>query len=327
MTAHDEEIAFLRARPEHEAEILDLLAAALAWEEGPSGQELHRWKHRENPFGASAEWVAVAGGRVVGYRAFQRWELDRGGTRIPVARAVDAATRPEYRGRGVFTNLTLRALDALRADGIEFVFSTPNSQSRPGHLKMGWQVVGRLPVSARVRSLPRLARMITTRGDDRATSRSVEAMRAPQALAETTSVRELLSRLPKDSRLHTPRSVEYLQWRYRPDSLGYHAVTAGDGVSDGLAVFRTRHRGSMVAASICELLVPAATPDATGTLLRAVRKTRGIDDVLRLSGTDVRRGFIRLPGRGPVLTWRGVRAVDMPDVRRWNLEFGDVELF
>ena len=29
------------------------------------------------------------------------------------------------------------------------MFNTPNDQSRPGYLKMGWQVVGRVPIGVR----------------------------------------------------------------------------------------------------------------------------------------------------------------------------------
>jgi len=327
MTSRDEEIEILPARPEHEAEVLELLASALRWDRGPAGMDLFRWKHRENPFGPSAEWVAVAAGRVVGYRAFQRWELERDGAPVRVVRAVDTATSPEYRGRGIFTRLTLGALDALRADGVEFVFNTPNSQSRPGYLKMGWEVVGRLPVSGRVGSLRGLARAVVTRRSGGDARRPVDAVPAREALSESESVRELLASMRGDARLHTLRTVEYLQWRYRPDALGYRAVVVGGRARDGLAVFRVRPRGSLVAASICEVLVPAATPGAGGRLVRAVADVPGVDYVVRLARSDVRRGFVRLPGRGPVLTWRGLRDGGAPGAGGWNLEFGDVELF
>ena len=68
-------------------------------------------------------------------------------------RAVDTATHPDFRGQGVFSALTLGALEELRSDGVAFVFNTPNERSRPGYLKMGWQPVGQVRVLARTRSV------------------------------------------------------------------------------------------------------------------------------------------------------------------------------
>jgi GNAT superfamily N-acetyltransferase len=67
---------------------------------------------------------------------------------------------PDYQGRGIFTRLTLHAIDELAREGVAFVFNTPNDQSRPGYLKMGWEVVGQLPTLVRPtrwRSLARIA--------------------------------------------------------------------------------------------------------------------------------------------------------------------------
>ena len=77
-------------------------------------------------------WVALAGSRVVGFRAFLRWELVGPDGRVRyAARAVDTATDPDFQGRGIFTRLTLEALDALPADGVELVFNTPNARASP----------------------------------------------------------------------------------------------------------------------------------------------------------------------------------------------------
>ena len=54
-----------------------------------------------------------------------------GRSRAAPARAVDTATDPEFQGRGIFTRLTLEALDALPAEGVELVFNTPNARASP----------------------------------------------------------------------------------------------------------------------------------------------------------------------------------------------------
>lgn len=73
---------------------------------------------------------------------FLRWKFDVPGEgTISAVRAVDTATHPDWQGSGIFTRLTLGALDELRDDGLDVVFNTPNDQSRPGYLKMGWSQV------------------------------------------------------------------------------------------------------------------------------------------------------------------------------------------
>jgi len=93
---------------------------------------------------------------------FLRWMFLRpeGGVATAV-RAVDTATLPAAQGRGVFTRLTTTAVDELREQGVDFVFNTPNDRSRPGYLKMGWQVVGRVPGAA---PLPEHVEQVSARG-------------------------------------------------------------------------------------------------------------------------------------------------------------------
>src|SRR5947207_641939 len=127
--------------------ILEVCRRALGWSDVST--RFLEWKHLESPFGPSLMMVAVDHERVVGFRAFLRWEfVDGAGGTVRAARAVDTATDPEYQRRGLFRSLTLAALDALRDDGTRFVWNTPNATSLAGYLTMGWQEVGRIPVAA-----------------------------------------------------------------------------------------------------------------------------------------------------------------------------------
>ena len=149
-----------RAEAPDRAAILELLRRSLGREADDRYQALFAWKHEENPFGPSPAWVACDGDRLAGLRVLMRWEFLDGGQVVRAVRAVDTATDPDYQGRGIFTRLTLHAIDELAGEGVEFVFNTPNDQSRPGYLKMGWEVVGRLPTLVRPtrwRSIGRIA--------------------------------------------------------------------------------------------------------------------------------------------------------------------------
>ena len=131
---------------------------------GVSRGDLFAWKHLRDPFGPSVVLVAEMEGEVVGLRSFLRWGFVADGDPIRAVRAVDTATAPAVQRRGLFSRLTAEALEVCRAEGIRFVFNTPNEKSLPGYLKMGWQVVSVWPMRLKVRRPDRLL-LAGLRGD------------------------------------------------------------------------------------------------------------------------------------------------------------------
>src|SRR6185503_17396733 len=130
-------IAVRRTTDADRPPVLDLLAESLGWERNASFAEFFDWKHAQNPFGASPAWVAVEHEKVVGFRTFLRWQFEHPDGRIRHAvRAVDTATSPAHQGRGIFRQLTITAIEELTTEGVDFVFNTPNDNSRPGYLRM-----------------------------------------------------------------------------------------------------------------------------------------------------------------------------------------------
>ena len=313
--------------------VLELAHAALGWDPADPNEDYFRWKHLENPVGPSPMWVAMVDGRVAGFRVFLRWRFRRvGGSTTPAVRAVDTATHPDFQGKGIFSRLTLGALAELQEEGVEFVFNTPNEQSRPGYLKMGWHVVGRVPIRVRPHGLPALARIARARTAAAKWSIPTEAgVAATDALADDGALWRLLETTAGDAPttslgLTTDRSPEYLRWRYRFAPLRYRAFVAPGGVQDGLAIFRLRRRGEATEAVLCELLAPR--PDRGPALLRDVADSTAADYVIT-AGTTVAGGhLVRLPRQGPILTWRRVQpeAVQAP-LPDWALTMGDIELF
>ncbi|MFA5884658.1 MAG: GNAT family N-acetyltransferase [Acidimicrobiia bacterium] len=311
--------------------ILALGGRSLGWRDDDATAAHFAWKHSENPFGRSPMWVAEADDRIVGFRTFLHWELSADGDVLRAVRAVDTATDPGFQGRGIFTRLTLAALDELRADGVDFVFNTPNDQSRPGYLKMGWTVVGRLPVGVRptrLRGIPRMLRARTPA--DRGAVPTDAGVPAATVLADRTRVEALLAAAPRPAGLATHRTPAYLAWRYGPPALHYRVVAAPDGPEAGAVVFHLRRRGPALEAVVCEQLIPPGAPSVLGRLLTRVAGESGADYLLRLRAPGdrpARQGFWPLPRVGPVLTAREVTRRPAPTLAGWALSLGDVELF
>jgi GNAT superfamily N-acetyltransferase len=309
--------------------VLDLLSASLGWPRDEQFESFFAWKHEANPFGRSPAWVAIEDGRVVGFRTFMRWEHETSdGEALRTVRAVDTATRPSHQGRGIFRRLTLQALDDLRADGVAFVFNTPNDKSRPGYLKMGWTPVGRLGIAVRLLSPMSLVRTVRARVPADLWSVPSDGGSPAADVLAGADLDELVCSIAGSGGLRTHLTPAYVRWRYGFGPLGYRAITLGGDVRSGVAVFRVRRRGPALECVLCEVLSPAEEPGAGRALVRLVARQCGADYVIRLgSRVADRGGFVRVPGQGPVLTWYPV-AADPPGrhLGDWALTLGDVEL-
>ena len=317
-----------------EAGVLALLEASLG--SGPGGGRTHdffAWKHLDNPFGRSFMLVAFKDGRLAGLRAFMRWTFTAGGRGVRAVRAVDTATHPDYRGMGIFTQLTTAALEELSGEA-EFVFNTPNSKSKPGYLKLGWRVAGELPISVKVRRPIRFVRGFRGMRDTATHAGSGPVVNAPRLSEMAVSDAELEALLgargEADDRLTTAHSAASLRWRYSesPD-LDYRAV----GGADGLVIFRVRARGALWETTVAEVLVGDA--GAARGLLKSAARSADVDHMTCLlpSGSTAlkgarRTGFVRSP-IGMTLTARPLQEGSSKplDMRSWALSLGDVEVF
>ncbi len=321
---HDLEIR--TALPDDEPAVLDLFRETLGWKDDDPNEDFFRWKHQDNPFGQSPAWLALHDGKVVGYRTFLRWRfLTEDNKEIRAVRAVDTATHPDYQGLGIFRTLTLRGVAELTLAGEGIVFNTPNDQSRPGYLKMGWSVARRLPISLlpRPTSLMKVARAAVPA--DLWSQPSTIGLDAAEALTDTAVAEALLMHAPGKG-VRTKRSPEYLAWRTSLRPLHYRLLLASDRDSaQGGLVFRLRRRGEALEAAVIEQLVPDR---ATGArLVGRLLKETGADYAIGLR-TGPSAGLIPVPlrGMGPLLTTRPL-AASPPLPSAWRLTLGDVELF
>jgi GNAT superfamily N-acetyltransferase len=322
-----DDVEIRRMDESHSTAVRALVAEAMGWKDEDELAGFFRWKHSENPFGTSPAWVAISrDGRLAGLRVLLRWEFLRNGQVIRAVRAVDTATHPDFRGRGIFTRLTVHALEDLAREPVAFVFNTPNDQSRPGYLKMGWQVVGRLPIAVRVRAPTALARMVGARVTAERESEATEVgLPASEALAGD-DLERLLDRIERPPGLWTHRTPAFLRWRYGLPLLSYRVLPATASLADGLVVFRVRRRGPARELVVADALAPPGGERAVRRLVGVALRGTGADYALRLAAPDA--SLARFGSRfGPVLTWRRVTEHRMPEPPQWRLALGDIELF
>lgn len=324
-SVHAKDLVVRAAEPGDDASVLPMLRASLGKVDDPHYEEFLHWKHRENPFGASPAWVALHDGVVVGYRTFLRWEFLTPEVRVLRAvRAVDTATDPAYRGLGIFRTLTLQGVSELTLAGDALVFNTPNEQSRPGYLKMGWSLARRLPVGVLPRGPRSLVSMVTSRVPASLWSEATEVgVDATTAFADWHLAQQLIAHAPTTG-VRTHCTPEYLAWRTHFGPLCYRLLLAQEGdPAGGGVVFRLRRRGDAVEAAIIEQLVPNRRAGAA--LVRRVLVETGADYAIGLR-TGPSAGLLPLPRQGPLLTTRPLASAP-PSPGDWALTLGDIELF
>lgn len=319
------DLEFRIASAEDEPAVLALMRASLGWEDDDPNEEFFTWKHHDNPFGRSPAWVALHGDRVVGFRTFLRWQFrDDTDRLVRAVRAVDTATDPAYQGMGIFRRLTLRAVAELTLAGDSIVFNTPNDQSRPGYLKMGWSLARRLPVGVLPAGPRSIVPMLTSRVPASLWSEpSSVGLEAASALADHSVAAALLEHAPTTG-FRTDRSPEYLAWRTALEPLHYRLLLASPGdPNEGGLIFRLRRRGGALEAAVVEQLVPNAR---TGVSLvrRMLTQTRADYAIGIRTGPSA--GLLPLPSQGPLLTTRPL-AGSPPSAKAWALTLADVELF
>ena len=304
------ELSVRRTTPDDVDRIVELAGRSLGWAADDRDRAFFRWKHLDNPFGQSPGRAAFDGDRMVAFRTLLRWDLERAGSRLRMVRAVDTATDPDHQGRGLFRRLTTEAVEALTEEGLDAVFNTPNDQSRPGYLKMGWTLLGRPTLMVQPNTPAAAVRMLRARV-------AAEKWSLPVPVGEPVSaVVDQLTAPPVEG-WSTDRTRRYLSWRYGFEPLHYRAIE----VRDGHAVFRVRRRGRLREVALVDWLSPTPDPLAVRRLVRAS------GDYAIALGMHVRHGLAPLPRQGPAVTWRPLARPEVPTLGDVSFSLGDIELF
>ena len=317
-------VSVRRASVDNISALVELAATSLEWDPAEPHEAMFRWKHLDNPAGASAMWLAFVGDRAVGFRTMMHWEFlhDRS-TPIRAVRAVDTSTHPDFRRLGIFRTLTMAAVEELTHDRVDFVFNTPDPHSKAGYLTMGWQDLGRVQVRffpTRIRGPIRTVRARTPAGiwsEPCSAGDPVEDIADDLAGLSHALVSHALGRRG----LATSHTGEYFRWRYGFEPLAYRVIRTDDAA----AVIRVRRRGPAVEIVVAELLAPSRI--AAEAVLRKVRHQVEADHILvAAGGVAPLPPMLPLPGAGPGLVVRSL-ASHAPSRSELLFSLGDVEVF
>jgi GNAT superfamily N-acetyltransferase len=328
----------MEIRPATEADvpsIVSLLKSSLGESLMPKSERYWQWKHQENPFGESPVLLALEGGELVGVRAFMQWRWTLNNTGYKAVRAVDTATHPDHQGKGIFKKLTLGLVEECRSKGFNFVFNTPNSQSKPGYLKMGWKEAGKFPIAIEIKRpfglLAHLAKLQVAAlpPPDQTVVKCVEHSGLEGLLSAHASVNQ--------NKIITDHDVASLRWRYQTvPVVSYHACTISRGNDvHGAAFFRFKATKIGLEMRVADLFLSSA---AFGGEMRellqaeAVKHKAAYLSIASLHDSFKLGGLLSLKKLeiGPIVTIRDIQSSpeqSLVDFYRWNASMGDLELF
>ena len=281
---------------------------------------LWEWKHHQNPFGRSIVLVADHQGVIAGVRALMRWDLQTpSGAMVRCVRPVDTATHPRFLRRGLFRTLTMSALDIARDNAIDLVFNTPNQQSAPGYLNMGWHHVTWIGAQVRIR----IGRAAVTSDSQ---PPSIEHI-AP-GVAPVGRIPKSLNSEPARA-MRTPHREQYIDWRFGAHPSASYGWVAGNQ-ENGLVVRASTRRGRSELVASDLLGMPHPHP-----VRRAAKASRARYMAGWFSPGSPKRSAAIRGGLLPVPGVRALRLVALPlsdleedplDLTSWDLSTSDLEL-
>jgi GNAT superfamily N-acetyltransferase len=278
------------------------------------------WWYERNPTGPRLLSVVLDDGRVAGASGMSFFELRLGGVERKVAFALDAATHPDYRGRGLWSVLELHNEAESTRAGAAAVLGFTNPVAGPILVgKLGWLDLAQLRIWARPLSL-------------RASESGFRE--APGELLERfdDEAEEVYRRASARWGIHLVRTADYLNWRFADSPRPYRILAArrGGRLEGWAVVTHKRFQGRSV--GVVADLVAASGRAARSLLRRAARAVTGQAVVALVSPAERARylacGFlpthksIRFIGKplGP--------GVDLPaDRAAWHLALGDADIF
>lgn len=341
-----------RYTPEALPAILALLQQTL----GNSGavrktEEFWVWKHHANPFGVSYGLYACDESTMeaASLRVLMRWRFcDEAGSLWRAVRAVDTATHPNHQRRGLFSSLTRQAVAELSAEGVEFIFNTPNQNSLPGYLKMGWHVAAEWPLYVKPLRVVRMAyRRLHPVARDGVSN--FDENFGPAILPWDEFVRRYGDQLEpllvnwEESRqqtgLRTQRTLAYLSWRYGGHPHIQYVVYPlmdEDGMLQGFAILRPNVRYGWQETVLTELCLAQPHNKVGHRLLRGLTHQLHSDYLIAHFADHTleaellhHANFWRVPHQHIVFTVRPLQesAAQFVQTDAWDLTLGDLELF
>mgnify|MGYP000865088222 CR=1 FL=1 len=327
-----EEFIYRLSKDNDTTAIVELLKICLGDNDNRTN-EYWEWKHNNNPFGKSFVMLAFDKDLLIGVRSFMRWEWSKKSYIYKCVRCVDTVVHPNYRRRGLFSIMTLKGLEIMKNEGVDFVFNTPNSKSLPGNLKMGWKEYGNTGLKVRINNLVKSLYYRVAKSEF-----SADLINEEHILnnLSTNYLADFISQSIQDESVLRKRiSSDYLIWRYLDVPTHKYGVFI-DSQDRFLIFFRLNKRGKMRELRICDIIMKSVDEKAIKKAIKLLMNQYYVDLATLTGDNDFtfkslanKVGFVSVGNRGLTMVLREVNTPIDKFLNRdcWGYTSGDIELF
>ena len=309
------------ATPNDLPSIINVLKESLGETSSKKNFDVWNYKHVDNPFGKSLVLVAEENDKIIGVRAFMSWQWQIEDSLYKAYRAVDTATHPHHQGKGIFKKLTMKALEVSQGSGDHFVFNTPNAQSKPGYIKMGWEEVGRV----KTQIIPQSPLRLFDQKKRQAYYPRYDSLKINDELLQKHNL-ECIS----EGKIFTPKNVNYLTWRYIENKIQEYFIDSGE--NHFVAVY-LKTRGDIRELRVSECIFKNDLGKLSiRKFLNTISSEYKAHFISYLTFNKSLSSFNLSAPLGPVLTFRNINCTSKEKYKflnhdNWNYVLGDLELF
>jgi len=293
-----------------------------------------KWKHLNNPWGASLVVYAVhqPSGRLVSMLCCWRWKLLSAGKVVEAYHHTDGGSDPLFTGKGIFKELVQMTMSAQVANGVPISYGFPNQQSVHPYVKWGYKLNQSSTVSLYkpINRVRLLMEMIRNKGHLAPIAYAERGNGAVRLLTGLDKVPLTKPELPKGT-LATVRDRGVLVWRYlqNPEVL-YSSLELDDRV----AVLRSGVHQTVRETSVVDIL------NWADMNLKAVKSlTREIADETKADVITITlsaghpllklfqsAGYSHYAKRDRVMIAHSTDSqIPIPDSNGWIFTFGDMD--
>lgn len=306
------------------------------WPSNVSNEQYARWAFEASPTGNLVLTATLNDDRsnIVGARGSILWPLqEEGPGALKVHQLSGTCVHPDFRRRGIFTQLNLAFLERFKEAGGDCVFNVSVDKSRAGYEKIGWSYLPglrRLILPVRPLRIARAA--MTTEGEIRGAPTSLEPGDEPPDFESISYLNEA-RKVQLGTQFFTRYSRSFFNWRFSRKMSGYRFLVI-DGT--GMVCYKTGRRCGLRDMVIGDLWIIQPTVVQLARLLWPLMRRERPDLVSvvttrahPLHGRLRSLGFVPDPKGDLNLGVRPVtrRGEALLDPGRWALMMADIDTF
>ena len=225
-----------------------------------------QWKYDSNIFGKTYTHVAEHNKSVIAVSTIWPWQFICRGKILNTFQPCDTVVDPDYRRKGIFSNIYNNRMPLIKDKNASFLFNFPNTNSLNGNLKLGWNYLKNLEWL--VKPLKPVNMVINLRDKSKSVPQKIDNDHKIN-IEDCNTIAEKY--LTYDGIIQTYRQKEFFRWRYEEHPFfKYGMVTAQKSRKSAGAIFMVNAKNKIREMIVVDVF---GANQLTPELFRMITKT------------------------------------------------------